>query len=64
MIKTIIFDMDGVIVDSLKDHFDGWEYAMKMQGIVYQRSLDEKLNGMTLSDSIKNVRREIQVAQA
>lgn len=38
MIKGIIFDVDGVLLDSMPDHADAWIYAFKQSNIDIERT--------------------------
>lgn len=50
MIKAIIFDMDGVIVDSFQLHLAAWKKLGEEYGFGFKQNYIEKLNGMdTLS---------------
>lgn len=53
MIKTIIFDMDGVLVDSLKYHWIAWEKTVEALGATYPKELDSQINGMSMKNSIE-----------
>lgn len=46
MINTVIFDMDGVIVDSVGLHFETWREVGKDYGIEISQDMLDKLNGM------------------
>ena len=37
MIKAIIFDMDGVLVDSLPAHLKAWQAFLKQHGVAYTK---------------------------
>jgi len=43
MIKGIIFDLDGVLVDTKKIHFNALNMALKENKINYQISLEDHL---------------------
>jgi beta-phosphoglucomutase len=43
--KAIIFDMDGVLVDSMSFHADAWELVMKTVGITIDKRLIYDLEG-------------------
>lgn len=43
MIKAVIFDKDGVIVDTEKAHLDAWNTTLKNYGIVVTPELYQKL---------------------
>jgi HAD superfamily hydrolase (TIGR01509 family) len=47
MIKGILFDMDGVIIDSNHIHYDTWSYVFRRYGY----SIDKKEFGMHLGES-------------
>ena len=44
MIDTIIFDLDGILIDSKKAHYDALNLAIKKAGINYQVSFEDHLN--------------------
>lgn len=46
MINTVIFDMDGVIVDSVGLHLETWQEVGNNYGIEIKRDLFDQLNGM------------------
>lgn len=56
MIKALIFDVDGVLIDSVKFHFNSWKKAFKHKGITL-KYIDyiQKLNGVPREQGIKNV---------
>jgi len=46
MIKGIIFDMDGTLVDSIDKHFEIWKEVASRHGLELTRELFEEVNGM------------------
>jgi len=44
MIDTIIFDLDGILIDSKKVHYDALNLAIKKVGIDHRISLEDHLN--------------------
>ena len=44
MIDTIIFDLDGILIDSKKVHYNALNLAIKKAGINYQISMEDHLN--------------------
>jgi 16S rRNA pseudouridine516 synthase len=46
MIKAIIFDMDGVIIDSVSFHFGIWSEVMERYNISIDENILHDLNGM------------------
>lgn len=43
--RAVLFDMDGVIIDTERVHQEGWQYACDMQGLKLRRSFVAKLCG-------------------
>lgn len=35
--RAVIWDMDGVIVDTAEHHFNSWRYAFRLQGVTFTR---------------------------
>ena len=57
MIDTIIFDLDGVLIDSKKIHFLALNRSLKQNNINYQISYDEHLkqfDGLPTKKKIRN----------
>lgn len=52
MIKGIIFDLDGVIVDTAKYHFLAWERLAKELNIEFTHEDNEKLKGVSRMNSL------------
>jgi beta-phosphoglucomutase len=53
MIKGFVFDLDGVITDTAKYHFQAWkEMAAKELNIVVTPELNEHLKGVSRMDSL------------
>lgn len=55
-IKAVIFDLDGVITDTEKFHFEAWEkafapYGIKLTSDIYQKSIQSRAR----YESIKNI---------
>ena len=44
MIDTIIFDLDGILIDSKKVHYNALNLAIKKAGIDHRISLEDHLN--------------------
>ena len=56
MIKLIIFDLDGVLVDSKKLHFDALDKALSLIGEEYRISYQEHLtsyDGLSTNKKLK-----------
>jgi len=46
MVQAIIFDMDGVIVDSMNIHYNIWKKTGEKFGFVFDKDLLDSVNGM------------------
>lgn len=52
MIKTCIFDLDGVIVDTAKFHFLAWKRLAKELNIPFTETDNERLKGVSRMESL------------
>ena len=52
-IKGIIFDLDGVIVDTAKYHYIAWKELSDKLGLSFTKQDNEKLKGVSRIDSFK-----------
>lgn len=52
MIKTCIFDLDGVIVDTAKFHFLAWQRLAKELNIPFTETDNERLKGVSRMESL------------
>lgn len=53
MIKGCIFDLDGVIVDTAKYHFQAWRQLANELGFDFTEAENEKLKGVSRVESLK-----------
>lgn len=53
MIKGIIFDLDGVIVSTDEYHFQAWKSIAVAEGILFDRSINERLRGVSRMESLE-----------
>lgn len=53
MVKGCIFDLDGVIVDSAKYHFQAWKRLADELGIDFTEEENEKLKGVSRVESLR-----------
>ena len=54
-VKTFIFDLDGVIVDTAKFHFLAWKNLADGLGIPFSHELNEQLKGVSRVDSLNKI---------
>jgi beta-phosphoglucomutase len=54
-IKALIFDLDGVIVDTARFHFTSWQVLSEEMGFDIPLSLDEDLKGLGRIESLQKV---------
>lgn len=50
--KGVIFDLDGVIVDTAKYHYLGWKKLADKIGVDFDEKKNEKLKGVSRRDSL------------
>lgn len=53
MIKAVIFDLDGVIVTTDDYHYEAWKYLADDLGIVFDRSVNDRLRGVSRRESLE-----------
>lgn len=53
MIKAVIFDLDGVIVDTAHYHYVAWQKLAKELGITFTEKENEKLKGVSRMRSLE-----------
>lgn len=55
-IKAVIFDVDGVILDTVPYHFKAWKALFKQEGVNFTfKDYLAKVNGIPRLDGIKNI---------
>ena len=55
MIKGLIFDLDGVIVDTAKYHYKAWCRMAESQGIMFSEEENENLKGVGRMESLEYI---------
>ena len=56
MIQAIIFDVDGVLLDTVSYHFKAWEKVFTEEGIFFSfEDYLQKVNGLPRTSGIKNM---------
>lgn len=51
-ILAVIFDLDGVIVSTDDCHFEGWKMMADKEGIYFDRTINERLRGVSRMASL------------
>lgn len=51
--KAIIFDLDGVIVDTARFHYDAWKMLADELGMKFDRDVNERLKGVSRMKSFE-----------
>jgi len=55
-IKAIIFDVDGVLVDTVPYHFEAWRRMFEEQGVKFTfEDYVQKVNGLPRDTGVKNI---------
>lgn len=54
-VKAVLFDLDGVIVDSAKYHFLAWQSLAAELSISIDKEFNEQLKGVSRIDSLKKI---------
>lgn len=54
-IKALLFDLDGVIVSTEKNHFEAWRETASKLGIPFSEHDNEALKGVNRLDSLKQI---------
>ncbi len=64
--KALVFDLDGVITDTAEFHYRAWKRLADENGIPFTRADNERLRGVSRSESLRRLLngREIPQAQA
>lgn len=51
--RGVLFDLDGVIVSTDELHFRAWTELARREGIAFDRSVKERLRGLSRADSLE-----------
>jgi len=55
MIEAFVFDMDGVITDTVEYHCRSWQVITDREGWEFDSTINKKLLGLTRVDSLKQI---------
>ncbi|MDR0951469.1 MAG: beta-phosphoglucomutase [Oscillospiraceae bacterium] len=53
MLRAVLFDLDGVITDTAEYHYHAWTELATRLGIPFDRSLNERLKGVSRAESLE-----------
>ena len=53
--KAVLFDLDGIITDTAKYHFEAWSILSKKMGIEIDESFNEELKGVSREESLNRI---------
>ncbi len=53
--KAIIFDLDGVVVSTDNCHYEAWKQLADEEGIYFDRTINERLRGVSRMESLEIV---------
>jgi len=51
-LEAVIFDLDGVVTDTAKYHFQAWKSVADEEGIYFDKRINERLKGVSRMDSL------------
>ena len=51
--KAIIFDLDGVLTDTAEFHYQAWQQLADEEGLSFDRTVNEKLRGVSRRASLQ-----------
>jgi len=60
-LKAVIFDLDGVITSTDEYHYRAWARLCEEQGWHFDHSMNDRLRGVSRTDSLKIIAQENQV---
>lgn len=63
-IRGVIFDMDGVITDTIEYHYQTWQQLADEEGIPFDRHANEALRGLSRRDSLLKILGSRQISEA
>ena len=63
-IQAVIFDLDGVIVDTAKFHYDAWKTLASEWDYTLKQEDNEQLKGVSRMDSVNKIARWANVHQS
>lgn len=63
-IQAVIFDLDGVITDTSEFHYLAWQRLADEEGILFDRTLNDSLRGISRHDSLLRLLNGRRVTEA
>jgi beta-phosphoglucomutase len=62
-IQAVIFDMDGVLIDTVQHHYLSWKKVMDRLGIPFSLSDNDKLRGLSRRKSLEDLLSGMEVSE-
>ncbi len=62
-LKGILFDFDGVVLDSMKQHVKGWQYAFRQQGVELTELDIYLMEGMGVEAVVESVCEKYKISK-
>ncbi len=53
LVSAIIFDVDGVLLDTVSFHFRAWQKAFAQENIIFEKSDYKKINGISRDTGVQ-----------
>lgn len=63
-LECVIFDLDGVLTDTAELHFQAWQHLAAEEGLVFDRTVNERLRGVSRLNSLEIILRHAGVELA
>ena len=54
-VKLVVFDLDGVLTETSKQHFLAWQSMAKKIGVTLEPAFEEKLKGVSRKESLDRI---------
>lgn len=58
--QAVLFDLDGVLVDTAEDHFLAWKQIADEQGVPFDRKKNERLRGVPRMESLRIIFEDVE----
>ena len=62
-LKAVVFDLDGVLTDSAKYHYQAWKMLADKLGIPFDEEYNEKLKGVSRMESLELMYKQASISE-